>query len=275
MAIPPGKRDAASQAGYVQYVHFNYVHMWMAGASAAATLTMTAIYLPTASLCAGGIAYALGRAIQLHVEQEADDSLRTMRRVREVLMKSSKPDFIARHPPKIISSEHLEHSSSVPPAPIAESIFALCFQLVTTSRSMNSMSTFLERDLLSSGISRRDANMAISFLASALDRSVWNDDVLPSSIASVLAVLRYSRRSHPRSAFYGAPMVVRVFALLGDSVLFGMIVGSFFWLDAPAVAYSTLMQNKTAVAAVLREKFRTELESQQAMSKCNTDAPPV
>lgn len=285
LTSPPGEQSQtvvsrSTKYGHEKYIHFDYVHLWMAGAGAAAALTFVATFSPwfrqwnpaltrrdvvwkaTGSSMAGGcVGYTWGRALQMSADEENDDSLRTMRRVRQAFRKLDKPSFVASHPQRfIMSSERPDDPPSTPPA-LTERISSLCYQLITTSQSIYSIRACLEPDLLVGGVSRYDANIIVTSLASALDRSVWDDSYVPNAVASTLAFVRGSRRLCPCSVFLGAPAAVCVLALFGDSVLFGALLGICLSVDVPAMPYTTLIQDKAAVAAVLRRKFRKELEA--------------
>ncbi|KAH9931331.1 uncharacterized protein B0H18DRAFT_1116488 [Fomitopsis serialis] len=160
----------------------------------------------------------------MSADEEKDDSLRTMRRVRQAFRKFDKPSFIASHPQRSIMSPSaltIPHPRLHPDREDS----SLCYQLITTSQSIYSVRTYLEPDLLAGGVSRSDANIAITSLASALDRSVWDDSYAPNAVASMLSFVRDARRSRPCSVFLGAPVAVCVLALFGDSVLFGALLG--------------------------------------------------
>ncbi|KZT68506.1 hypothetical protein DAEQUDRAFT_329762 [Daedalea quercina L-15889] len=156
--------------------------------------------------------------------------------------------ILSSHPPRTTVNVEDPNNS---PLTMSERIFSLCFQSFATSSALNSMRTCLEQDLLASGVSHRDANIVLLTLASALDRSTWTDE------AWYCASLATRGHIIP-PPYYERP---RVLAFLGD-VLF--IVGT---ITVPlkggtmTSTYAKLIQEKAAVAAVLRAKFRGELEA--------------
>ncbi|KAH9931330.1 uncharacterized protein B0H18DRAFT_991220 [Fomitopsis serialis] len=252
----------------------------MAGVGAGVTLATTLAFSPlyrrwntaltrrdvlrkafASSVGAGCVGYAVGRQLQFDINH-SEESYYTMRDVRGMLVNSGRYEFLELHPPEAATSISRSDNISTesPPPGIAEKILSACHWFTTTSESLRSMRAFLEQDLLTGGVSQHDANIVTTYLASGLDGNNFQRS-LSIGLVGLLYVMRESARTHPRSALYRAPRAARVVVWLGDFFLLGLTAGFAVRKEFSSMAYSGYIRDKAAVAAVLREKFRKELET--------------
>ncbi|TFY69643.1 hypothetical protein EVJ58_g309 [Rhodofomes roseus] len=213
----------------------------------------------TSSAGAGCVGYAFGHTFRYSVDWALDENNGTISGVYGTLLKTNRSEFLASHPGNSNSVRLIDgpENAPSPPLSISERILTACYQSTTTSKSLQSMRRYLEHDLLASGVSQRDADIAITYAASGLDYGlVWALPAIP--LFTALSMGRDSGRAHHRSALYRAPSVPRVL-MLADYLLIGMAIHA--GLTVLETIYVDSIQNKAAVAAVLRQKFRKELKS--------------
>ncbi|KZT68496.1 hypothetical protein DAEQUDRAFT_766306 [Daedalea quercina L-15889] len=189
--VQAGGENAVSWQKGIRYM---LLHLWLAGAGAGAAFVTVAAFSPRfrqwnlaltrsdvlrkvfVSAAIGGCAgYVVARQLQYIAEEVSDDSRRTIRQVRDVLAEMDKSNFIASYPPLISVSTDRPDDASSAQSSISERIFFLCFHTLTPSPPFYSMRNCLEHDLLERGVSRRDADITITCLASALNRDEWGD----------------------------------------------------------------------------------------------------